>query len=155
MPLLLKNETVQRLAVSQQALRAAFSMLADPKPIGYQHQSADGAIEFGLIGVSTDLAISACLCEILGMSGIIRKDSGFFVTAQEGLERFRATLLSAIPRLNGLTSGIQNTKGHLKKLESACSGFSVIFTARASALHAGSGTSYDVAYFAGKVLLIS
>ena len=141
MPRLLKSETDQRLVVSQRALTTAFGMLSVPKSVGYEPSSTDGAIEMGLIGIDADLAISACLYEILGTSGIVRKDNGFYLTASEALDSFRSTLNSKIPRLSVLTHGVSDAASHLKKLETACSNFSVIFTARASALHGGAGVS--------------
>lgn len=150
MPRLLKSETDQRLTVSQRALATAFGMLSVPKPVGYEQSATDGAIEMGLIGIAADLAISACLYEVLGASGIVRKDSGFYLTAAEALDSFRATLDSKIPRLSVLTHGVPDVAAHLKKLDGACSNFPVIFTARATAVHAGAGVSGDVAYVAGK-----
>lgn len=150
MPRLLKAETDQRLLVSQRALTTAFGMLAIPKPVSYETVSTDGAIEIGLIGIAADLAISACLYEVLGSSGIIRKDSGFYLTASEALDSFRTTLDSKIPRLAALTHGVNNPSTHLKKLDTACSNFPVIFTARACAVHGGAGISSDVAFVAGK-----
>ncbi len=150
MPRLLKSQTDQRLTVSQRALTTAFGLLSIPKPVSYEPVSTDGAIEIGLIGIAADLAISACLYEVLGVSGIIRKDSGFYLTASEALESFRATLNSKIPRLAALTHGVPDASGHLKKLDVACSNFPVIFTARAFAVHGGAGISSDVAFVAGK-----
>ena len=150
MPRLLKSETDQRLSVSQRALTTAFGMLSVPKPVSYEPISTDGAIEMGLIGIAADLAISACLYEVLGPSGIVRKDSGFYLSASEALDTFRATLSSKIPRLTVLTHGIPDASAHLKKLADDCSNFSVIFTARATAVHGGAGVSSDVAFVAGK-----
>ena len=150
MPRLLKAETDQRLIVSQRALTTAFGMLSIPKPVAYEPASTDGAIEIGLIGIAADLAISACLYEVLGASGIIRKDSGFYLPASEALDSFRTTLDSKIPRLSALTHGVSNPSFHLKKLDAACSNFPVIFTARACAVHGGAGISSDVAFVAGK-----
>jgi hypothetical protein len=150
MPRLLKSETDQRLTVSQRALTTAFGMLSIPRPVSYEPSSTDGAIEMGLIGIAADLAISACLYEVLGASGIVRKDTGFYLTASEALDSFRSTLNSKIPRLTVLTHGLPDAAAHLKKLDGACSNFPVIFTARASAVHGGAGVSSDVAFVAGK-----
>jgi hypothetical protein len=49
-----------------------------------------------------------------------------------------------------LTQGVPDPAAHLKKLGTACSGFTVLFTARAAAVHAGEGTSRDVAFCVGK-----
>jgi hypothetical protein len=103
-----------------------------------------------LIGVAADLGISACLYQVLGTSGIVRKDTGFYLTAGEALEKFRGTLGATIPRLTTLTAGVPDGTHHLKKLNAACSNFPVIFTARAAAVHAGAGISHDVAVCAGK-----
>lgn len=150
MPRLLKSETNRRLVVSQQALTLAFSMLATPKPMFYESAKTDGAIEIGLIGIAADLAVSACLYEVLGITGIIRKDNGFYLTASEALDVFHQTLASAIPRLSALTQGVANPRDHLKKLRVASSGFKVLFTARAVAVHGAEGTSHDVAFSVGK-----
>lgn len=150
MPRFLKNETNRRLVVSQRALTLAFSWLATPKAIGHEESETDGAIEIGLIGIAADLAISACLYEILGEKGISREKTGFYLTASEALYSFRRTLASSIPRLATLTHGVKNPAAHLKKLTTACAGFPVLFTARAAAVHSGAGTSYDVAFCAGK-----
>jgi hypothetical protein len=150
MPRLLKSETGQRLTVSQRALTTALGILSVPKPVGYEPSSTDCAIEMGLIGIAADLAISACLYEILGATGIARKDSGFYLTASEALDSFRTTLNSKIPRLTVLTHGVSDAAAHLKKLDAACSNFPIIFTARASAVHGGAGVSSDVAFVAGK-----
>ncbi len=152
MPRLLKDETDRRLRVSQQCLRLAFSLLATPRPIVYEPEPSDGALELGLIGIAADLAISACLYEVLGRSGIIRKNTGFYITAGEALGRFRETLTSSIPRLVVLSQGVPDPATHLKKLSTACGGFTVLFTARAAAVHAGEGTSRDVAFYAGKAV---
>ncbi|AMS31391.1 hypothetical protein AEM42_01400 [Betaproteobacteria bacterium UKL13-2] len=127
-------------------------MLSIPKPVGYEPESTDGAIEIGLIGIAADLAISACLYEVLGKSGILRKDSGFYLSAPEALDSFRATLGLKIPRLAALTYGVSNPSAHLKRLDEACSNFSIIFTARACAVHGGAGISGDVAFVAGKAV---
>lgn len=152
MPKFIKSETVQRLTVSQRALSDAFAKLAIPRPIGYERLPSDGAIEIGLIGVSAELAIVACLYEILGESGITRENNGFYLTASEALSRFRDTLKSKSPRLAVLTHKVGDTSTHLQKLEDACSGFQVLFTARASAIHGGVGVSHDVAFTAGKTV---
>lgn len=150
MPRLLKSETEQRLTVSQRALTKAFGMLSMPKSVSYEPSNTDGAIEMGLIGIAADLAISACLYEVLGSSGIVRKESGFYLTASEALDSFRSTLNSKIPRLTVLTHGLPDPAAHLKNLDGACSNFPVVFTARASAVHGGAGVSSDVAFVAGK-----
>lgn len=152
MPRLLKSETDQRLTVSQRALITAFGMLSVPKPVNYQPVGTDGAIEIGLIGIAADLAISACLYEVHGASGIVRKDSGFYLSASEALDSFRATLSLKIPRLAVLTHGVSDASAHLQKLDSACSSFPVVFTARACAVHGGAGISNDVAFVAGKAV---
>ena len=149
MPRLLKSETNRRLVVSQRALALAFSLLAIPKTIDQPDADGDGAIEIGLIGIAADLAISACLYEVYGQSGIIRSNSGFYLSASEALSSFRKLLDSKIPRVSNLTAGVQSPDKHLKELDAACTGFSVIFTARAGAVHAGAGTSRDVAFQVG------
>ncbi len=150
MPRLLKSETKQRLIVCQQALTIAFSMLATPRALGRAPSNTDGSIEIGLIGIAADLAIAACLYEVLGRSGIVRTDSGFYLTASEALDSFRKVLKSDDPRVSVLSVGIPNHTAHLKEIEESCANFSVIFTARAAAVHAGAGIAHDVAFVAGK-----
>ena len=150
MPRLIKNETLRRLSVSQECLSLAFSRLATPKPLGYDPEPSDWAIEIGLIGIAADLAIAAALYEMLGPSGIRRKDSGFYFTASEALAAFRKTLASRIPKTSVLTEGLPKSAIHLRKLEDACSNFAVLFTARAAAVHAGEGAAHDVVFCVGK-----
>jgi len=150
MPRLLRSETARRLLAGQKSLTLAFSLLATPRTLSYEPDKTDEATAIGLIGVAGELAVSACLFEILGRRGTIRKDSGFYLTAGEALASFRKTLQTGIPRLTVLTQGISSPSAHLKKLEAACGGFQVLFTARAAAVHAGEGTSRDVAFCAGK-----
>ena len=150
MPRLLKSETARRLLVGQRALTTAFGMLATPKTVSHESNKSDGAIEIGLIGIAAELAISSCLYEILGPGAIIRKDTGFYITAGEALAKFRETLASGIPRLSLLTQGIASPANHLKALDQACAGFKILFTSRAAAVHAGQGASSDVVFVVGK-----
>jgi hypothetical protein len=152
MPRLLKSETNRRLTVSQETLAFAFSLLAKPKPLSYEYKETDGAVEIGLMGIAADLAISACLYEVLGSSGIKRKKSGFYLAASEALDAFRTMLSSSIPRLSSLTQGVSAPAAHLTALHQASVGFGVLFTARAAAVHAGAGASYDVSYCVGKTV---
>jgi hypothetical protein len=150
MPRLLKSETARRLLAGQKSLTVAFTLLATPRTLSYEPDKTDEATAIGLIGVAGELAVSACLFEILGSRGVIRHSSGFYLTASEALASFRKTLQTGIPRLAVLTQGIASPCAHLSKLEAACGGFQVLFTARAAAVHAGEGTSRDVAFCAGK-----
>jgi hypothetical protein len=124
-------------------------MLATPKPVGYERVSTDGALEIGLIGVAADLAIAACLFELLGKRGIVRT-CGFFLTASEALSNFRAVLKSGIPKLRLFTEGNADGEQYLRRLEQATISFTALFSARAAAVHAGAGVSHDVAFIAGK-----
>jgi len=150
MPRLLKSETARRLLVGQRALSTAFSLLSTPKTVSHQPDKSDGAIEIGLVGIAAELAISACLYEILGPGAIVRKGTGFYITAGEALAKFRATITSGIPRLSLLTQGIPIPDHHLRQLDQACARFKVLFTSRAAAVHAGEGTSSDVVFCVGK-----
>jgi hypothetical protein len=150
MPRLLKSETARRLRAGQRSLSTAFSLLSTPKSVSHEPDKSDGAIELGLVGIGAELAISACLYEILGPGAIIRKDTGFYITAGEALAKFRSTLSSGIPRLSLLTQGMASAVGHLKALDHACAGFKVLFTSRAAAVHAGQGASHDVVFCVGK-----
>jgi len=148
-PRLLKRETIQRLNISQQALRLAFSLLSTPKPLAYKRLSTDGALEIGLAGIAAELALAACLYELYGESGIVRPN-GFYLTASEALARFRGTLSSSVSGISSITSGVADTAVHLQRIEEACSTFPVLFSARAAALHAGAGASHNVAFYAAK-----
>lgn len=152
MPRLLKNQTCQCLEVAQQSLRHAFHLLSTPRPISFERRPSDGAIEMGLVGVAAELTLVACLNEILGKQSLIRPDTGFYITASEALDKFRTALVGSTANLTALTSGTANPATHLTKLHKATDGFTVILTARACALHAGSGTSHDIAFAAGKTV---
>ncbi|RYZ68734.1 MAG: hypothetical protein EOP09_08995 [Proteobacteria bacterium] len=120
--------------------------------MGYKREPSDGALEMGLIGTAADLAISACLVQIYGPTALIR-ESGFFFTAAEALASFRRTINLATPKLSVLTDGVTKATEHLKKLEAATEGFSVLFTTRATAVHAGAGVTHDVAVHAGRTVV--
>lgn len=152
MPRLLKNQTCQCLEVAQQSLRHAFHLLATPRPIWFERRASDGAVEMGLIGIAAELALVACLNEVLGKQSLLRPNTGFYITAGEALEKFRATLVGSTASLGALTSGIADPAAHLAKLRKATDGFTVILTARACAIHAGSGASSDIAVSAGKTV---
>jgi hypothetical protein len=153
MPRLLKGGTQRRLSASQQALTLAFSLLGTPKPISHERADTDGSLEIGLIGIAADLALAACLFEVLGPGGILRQDSGFYLTAVEALASFRALATSTIPRVSVLTWGIAKQAEHLEKLKNATTGFQVIFSARAAAVHAGKGISRDAALHGGRTVI--
>lgn len=152
MPRLLKNQTRQCLEVAQQSLRHAFHLLATPRSIAFERRTSDGAVEMGLIGVAAELALVACLNEVLGRQSLLRVETGSYITAGEALSKFRATLVGSTASLVALTSGTSDPAAHLEKLHKATVGFTVILTARACALHAGAGASHDIAFSAGKTV---
>jgi hypothetical protein len=125
-------------------------LLSTPRSVSHEPDKSDGAIELGLVGIGAELAISACLYEIFGPGAIIRKETGFYITAGEALAKFRETLGSGIPRLSLLTQGVGAAADHLEALDRACAGFKVLFTSRAAAVHAGQGASNDVVFCVGK-----
>ncbi len=145
MPRLLKSETIQRISGSQKALRLALFGLAMPIPIETESMTSDYAAEIGLLGSSAELAISACLYEVLGRSGVIKSD-GSYPTAAQALAEFRKLLKSGISKLSSLTKGVPDPTTHLENIQNATKTFRALFTARAGGLHAGSGVSRDVAY---------
>lgn len=147
MPRFLKGETIQRLSGSQKALRLALLGLASPVYIDSEKLVSDNAAEIGLLGSSAELAISACLYEILGSSGVIKSD-GSYPTAAQALADFRKLLQSGVPKLSVLSKGVEDPTSHLSNIEKSTKTFRAIFTARAGGLHAGSGVSRDVAYLA-------
>lgn len=143
MPSLLKKGTRQRIEAAQVALYEGLSMAQRPVRTK-ESKLCEGAIEVGLIGTAAELSISACLYEVLGKTGILRKQDGYYLTASEALSRFKKLLSSSIPGLKPLLIGVDDQQKHLGELSNAASGFSVLFTARATGLHAGDGTSKDV-----------
>jgi hypothetical protein len=152
MPRLLKLDTQRRLSACQANLTLAISLLSRPKTITFQQGPADGAVEVGMIGVAADLAVSAALYEVYGQEGIVRKTSGMFLTASEAVDDFRSMLGSTVPRLSTLTEGISDPTKHLLQLKDAVATFKVLSSARAAAVHGGAGTSYEVAFHAGKAV---
>ena len=147
MPRLLKNETIQRLVGSQKALRLALFGLAMPTCVDMDSLPSDNAAEIGLIGSAAELIISACLYEILGISGVLKSD-GSYPTAAQALSDFRKLIQSGVPKLSVLTKGVTDPTTHLNNIQNATKTFRTLFTARAGGLHAGSGVSRDVAYLA-------
>lgn len=143
MPRLLKRGSIQRLDGALGALRLALFGLAIPQCSEQEASPSENAPEIGLIGTSGELALSACIYEILGPAWL-RKTDGRFLVAREVLDAFRRMVRSDAPRLSVLTRGIANPGAHVESLLEAASPFSVLFSARAGGLHTGSGASRDV-----------
>lgn len=145
MPSLLKKGTRQRIEASQTALFEGLSIAQRPYR-GSSNSLCDEAIAIGLIGTAAELAISACLFEVLGQNGILRKSGGHYLTAAEALDKFKRLLSASVPGITPLVAGISKKKQHLGKLHNAAACLSVLFNARASGLHAGEGVSPDVLF---------
>lgn len=146
MPTLLKRETRQRLEASQRALLEALRLAQTPQTNGDTEGYSEGALEIGLLGTAGELALNACLFEVLGRKGIVRDTDGFFLTASHALDRFRKLLDTRIPKVGSLTKGVQNPGRHLELLKTQSCAFSVLFTMRAAGLHGGAGVSRDVVF---------
>lgn len=144
MPRLLKRGTIQRLEGGLGALRLALFGLAIPHCEAEGTSPSDQAPEIGLIGTSAELALSACVFEVLGQAVLVKPD-GRFLVAREVLDTFRKMLRSGVPRLSMLTRGIEDAIAHLEALAEATASFPVLFSSRATGLHVGSGVSRDVA----------
>lgn len=143
MPRLLRRGTIQRVEGSLGAMRLALFGLAIPRCIQEDLAPSENAAEIGLIGSSAELALSACVFEILGPS-FLRKPDGRFLVAREVLDVFRRMLRSGVPRLSVLSRGVVDASGHLDALSEATHPFAVLFSARAGGLHVGSGVSREV-----------
>lgn len=143
MPNLLRKDTRQRLEASQKALFEALNMIQRPKIKGNPVMLSSGALEIGLVGVSAELAIAACLFEVLGESGIRRSDSGFYLTASEALSRFKSLLKKAVPKTYKFKKGVSN-ESHFADLLKLSQKFKILFDLRATGLHAGCPVSEQV-----------
>lgn len=143
MPRLLKRGTTQRLEGALGALRLALFGLAIPRCEAEGSSPSDQSSEIGLIGTSAELALSACVFEVLGPSRLVKPD-GRFLVAREVLDAFRKMLRSGVPRLTVLSKGVGDASAHLDALGEATRPFSVLFSARAAGFHVGSGVSREV-----------
>jgi len=144
MPRLLKRGTIQRLEAALGALRLALFGLAIPRCEAEVSSPSDQSSEIGLIGTSAELALSACVFEVVGPSRLVKPD-GRFLVAREVLGAFRKMLRSEVPRLSVLSRGVKDSAMHLNNLVEATKPFPVLFSSRAGGFHVGSGVSRDVA----------
>ena len=146
MPLFLRRESIRMLESSLNALHKAFNSLTKTKRFNIREKSSENAISIGLIGVSTELAMSACLIHAHGLS-IQKRESGNYKSFPEILDDFRKLVTEARPISDFLVEGASNSSLHRQELESRTSNFGILSTVRAGGLHAGKGPNTEAAIY--------
>lgn len=144
MPLFLRRESIRMLESSLDALHTAANRLSRSRRYEIREKSSENAISIGLIGVSAELAMAACLIHAHGLS-IQKRESGNFKSFPEILSDFRKLVSEARPISDFLVEGVSNPSLHRQELENRTSNFGILSTARAGGLHAGKGPNTEAA----------
>lgn len=143
MPRKLKAETIQRLEGSQDALELALCSLAFPASRRHSTDESRCGIEIGLIGAAGELAVTACLNELVGASALTRKNK--YIRAGDAVAELR-TLLGRGRGLGRITQGLENPDDHIADLLNALRPIAALPASRAASLHAGVRMSRSIAF---------
>lgn len=149
MPMLLKRDSVRMLEASVNSLYLALVGLGLPRKTKNREKSSHYSSEIGLIGVSAELAMSACLVQAYGTKAL-EKESGKFKTGGHILSDFRKMITSPVPRISFITKGLADPASHLKALQEATYKITTLISARAGGLHAGKGSARDICVILGR-----
>jgi hypothetical protein len=132
------------LEASMDALHTAVNRLTKTRRHEIREYSSENAVSIGLIGVSVELAMTACLIHAHGLN-IQKRESGNFKSFPEILSDFRKLIAEARPISDFLVEGISNPSLHRQELKSRVVDFGILSTARAGGLHAGKGPNTEAA----------
>lgn len=143
MPQYLRDDSIRLLEASQESLGLAIFGLYMPYRHEPRHASVKRVPVMGLAGCAAELAMTACLTQVYGSNATL-KTLNHFKSGREILSEFRSLLRSPVPRASFLTAGVASPAKHREELLSVTSGFTVIISNRAAALHNGIGPNRDV-----------
>ena len=142
MPRLLRFDAIRLLESSQEALNLAVSSLGSQKRIHFRQNSAEFAIEVGLIGAAAELAMSACLVQARGARAIVWP-TGQYKTAGAVLEEFRQLASQSTAASSFLTEGVSDPAAHRQALVNVSRAFKRLIPIRAAGFHAGRGLIHE------------
>ncbi len=149
MPKGLRNITIRHLEASIETLTLAAVGLALPRKHSLRQSAAMFAPQAGLIGAAAELGLSACLVQAYGEKAL-ECTPGRFKTGAQILAEFRSKLSLNDKAFAFLTAGVDDRDSHLNDIREATSTFRGLLTARAAALHAGVGPTYEACVTASR-----
>jgi hypothetical protein len=144
MPPLLRKDTIRLIEASLEALHLAISSLGRQKRVEFRQESAEYAIEIGLIGTAAELAMAACVIQARGPSAILWP-SGNFKTAGQILDDFRDLVRDAAINSEFLVQGVAEENEHRVALYNITISFRRLMPVRAGGFHAGRGVLHEAA----------
>lgn len=143
MPRYLSNSAIRLLEASQESLSVALHCLGTPSRGNLRVEIARYSPAIGLIGAAAEQALAAILVQVRG-EGALAMSPTQFKSARQILAELRDLLRAPVPATSFLTAGVDDPVRHRELLQQASEGFSVLFTYRATGLHAGVGASRAV-----------
>jgi len=143
MPRFLSNSAIRLLEASQESLALALHCLAIPNRGNLRVEVARYSPAIGLIGAAAEQALAAIIVQVRGDEALATSPTQY-KSARQILSDMRDLLRAPIPASSFLTAGVDNPAQHRETILQASEGFSVLFTYRATGLHAGLGVSRTV-----------
>lgn len=142
MPRYLKRDAVRLLGAGTECLGVALLSLGMPVAkagylLGKSYVSATG-----LLGVTVELALSACLVQGYDIRAL-EKTPGKFKSAAEVLDDFKALVREGKVNAAFLVAGVASPEDHQKRLLDAAGNLKRLALLRAGALHGGVGLGRD------------
>lgn len=153
LPKLLKRDAVRLMEASVESINLALVGLGLPRRVPIREESAQYAAQVGLIGAAAEQAMSSCLVQAFGEQSLIL-ESGQFKSGRRILDDFRNFASKPLPRSLFLTQGVTNADEHRRTLVEYTRKFGALITARAGGLHAGRGTTRDIAVLLAKDVIL-
>lgn len=143
MPRYLSNSAIRLLEASQESLALALHCLGTPNRGNLRVEVARYSPAIGLIGAAAEQALAAIIVQVRGDEALANSSTQY-KSARQILSDMRELLRAPIPASSFLTAGVADPAQHRETILQASEGFSVLFTYRATGLHAGLGLSRTV-----------
>ncbi|MEX2462547.1 MAG: hypothetical protein WD469_14825 [Paenibacillaceae bacterium] len=143
MPPLLRKDSIRLFEASVNSLNLALIGLSLPLRTDIREKGSLYASEVGLIGVTAEQSINACMTQIYGIKGLLTQDKKF-KSASQIFDEFLGLLKNQSTATTFLFQGVPETSIHLQELMAKTSKFRILAKSRAGGLHAGFGPSRDV-----------
>lgn len=143
MPRYLSNSAIRLLEASQESLALALHCLGTPNRGSLRVEVARYSPAIGLIGAAAEQALAAIIVQVRGDEALAASSTQY-KSARQILSDMRDLLRAPIPASSFLTAGVADPAQQRESILQASEGFSVLFTYRATGLHAGLGLSRTV-----------
>jgi hypothetical protein len=141
-PALLRRDTIRLFEASLESLQLAVASLGGSKRVQFRQESAEYAIEVGLLGTAAELAMAACLVQAFGHSAIVWP-SGQYKTAGVVLDEFRRLVREGAVNSHFLVQGVADAAQHRQNILDHTQSFRRLIPIRAGGLHAGRGLLHE------------